>query len=67
LEVLEKLELSQSYPAGDLLSQPLQALNDRLRCWRDELDKLYQMVRFNQLSQVLVQTGLTEVAEQAAQ
>ena len=66
LEVLEKLELSQRYPAGDLLGQPLHLLNDRLRCWRDELDKLYQMVRFNQLSQALVQVGLTEVAEQAA-
>src|SRR5438093_7857262 len=45
LEVLEKLELSQHYPAGDLLGQPLNLLNDRLRFWRDELDKLYPMVR----------------------
>src|SRR5262249_37407400 len=66
LEVLEKLELSQRYPAGDLLSQPLHLLHDRLRCWRDELDQLYQIVRFNQLSQALVQAGVAEVAEQAA-
>ena len=60
LEILEKLELSQPYPA------PLNVLNERLRFWRDELDRLYQMVRFNQLSEALVQAGLTEVAEQAA-
>ena len=66
LEVLEKLALSQRYPAGDLLGQPLHLLSDRLRFWRDELDKLYQMVRFNQLSTALMQAGLTEVAEQAA-
>ena len=67
LEVLGKLELSQRYSAGDLLGQPLQPLHEHLRLWRDELDKLYQMARFNQLSAALVQAGLTEVAEQAAQ
>ena len=66
LEILEKLELSQRYPVGDLLGRPLQTLHERLRCWRDELDKLYQMARFNQLSAALVQAGLIEVAEQAA-
>ena len=67
LEVLGKLALSQRYSAGDLLGQPLQSLHENLRLWRDELDKLYQMARFNQLSAALVQAGLTEVAEQAAQ
>jgi very-short-patch-repair endonuclease len=64
--VLEQLELSQQYSAGELLALPLHLLNDRLRCWRDELDKLYQMARFNQLSEALVRAGLTEIAEQAA-
>jgi very-short-patch-repair endonuclease len=67
LEVLEKLELRQHYPVEDLLDQPLNLLNDRLKSWRDELDKFYQMVRFNELSTVLVQAGLTEIAEQAAE
>lgn len=66
LEILEKLVLSQRYPVGDLLGQPLQPLHERLRCWRDGLDKLYQMARFNQLSAALVQAGLIEVTEQAA-
>jgi very-short-patch-repair endonuclease len=66
LEVLEKLELSQRYPVGELLGQALHPLNERLRLWRDGLDKLYQMARFNQVSEALVQAGLTEVAEQAA-
>jgi very-short-patch-repair endonuclease len=67
LEVLGKLELSQHDLARDLPGQPLQSLHEHLRLWRDELDKLYQMARFNQLSTALVQAGLTEVAEQAAQ
>lgn len=62
-EMLENLELRQHDPIADLLRLPLQELHERLRVWRDALDTLYAMTRFNLARADLEQAGLAEIAE----
>ena len=65
-ELIKRFECEESFPANSLLVLPLNELNDRLQLWLNELPKLYQLARFNQLHEEMVALGLGEVAEKAA-
>lgn len=67
LEALVKqLQCGENLPASSLLVMPLIELNDRLQLWLKGLPKLYQLVRFNQLHEEMVEAGLVDVAEKAS-
>ncbi len=65
-ELVKRLTLEETFPANSLLALPLNELNDRLQLWLKELPKLYQLARFNQLHDEMVELGLNEVVEKAA-
>lgn len=65
-DILNALALHQPYPLADLAQWALQRLDELLGYWRRELDGMYAISRFNQISINLTQAGLHEIAEQAA-
>jgi very-short-patch-repair endonuclease len=65
-ELVSKIQIEQSWPVASLLDLSLSQLEERLKIWREEIEKLEQLVRFNKSSETLVKNNLKEVAEHAS-
>ena len=64
-KILQQLHLSQSYPMDQMTGQPLQSLQMLLVDWQAQLNRLYPLIRFKQLSQKLAQAGLNDLVRDA--
>ena len=60
--VKESLKLGQTTSTGSLHTQTLQELGKNLVSWKEGLNRLYLLVRFNQLFEEMVELGLEEFA-----
>lgn len=65
-ELVKQLELEQTLPSSSLLVLPLNALQDQLQGWLNNIPKLYQLARFNQLQEEMVPLGLGDVVAKAS-
>jgi very-short-patch-repair endonuclease/DNA polymerase III delta prime subunit len=64
-DLVKQLRLEKALPPSSLLVLPLHALQEQLEGWLQDVPKLYQLVRFNQLQQEMIPLGLGDVIEKA--
>ena len=65
-DLVKQLHLDKSQPSSSLLILPLDALQSLLEGWMQDVPKLYQLVRFNQLKREMAPMGLADVIEKAS-
>ena len=64
--IITRLSFGKDRSTGSLLILPLSELDDQLEIWLSGIPQLYLLVRFNQLSKEMLELGLGDSVEHAA-